>query len=147
MLQVRAAHCPNCKEATPPGADHCPICGEDLTWKTTDGKKVSTQTVSASKSSSLMNVFWIAIAFVGACLISMIFVMLRTRSDVNSGRIKPPTQRVIASPTATPLPQNPDETAESRAENAVSDNAVTDNSVSNSATPSDGSDLTNLGVE
>lgn len=159
MLQVRAGHCPNCKETTPPGAEFCPICGEDLGWQTTDGKKVSTRSTPSGKGSGARNILWVVIIFVSAYLVAVLAIATRPPVKGNSAAKKPPSKSVQTKPTATSTPFPVDD-SDSLLENALTDgegaasnnadNAASDNAASNSvsspasnsaSTPGDAADL------
>ena len=129
MLQVRAGHCPNCKESVPPGADFCPVCGENLNWQTVDGKTISGRTRGQNKARDLVRNLIFLLAF---SLFALVALALFQRAGQ-----KPPTANAVTTkPKAGSTPASSDD-ANSMADNALSEgqNSAT-NSVDNSASDS-----------
>jgi len=128
MLQVRAGHCPNCKEATPPGADYCPICGEDLNWQTVDGRKISGRSSPSGSKDFARRLVRNLIVFTAFALMAVIVFAFSRQSGK-----KPVTNAVTTNSTAKPAKgstPSPGEDANSILDDALSDN---DNSTSQSA--------------
>ena len=134
MLQVRAGHCPNCKETVPPGADYCPVCGEDLNWQTVAGKKISSRGASGRNGARdlVRNLIFLATF---SLLVVLAFILFQ-RMEQKPPTKKPASNAVTTKPKAGSTPASTDD-ANSMLDNALSDgdNTATnsvDNSVSNS---------------